>query len=947
VVTRGDTTGTEQLLERGRELAAVDAGLQAASIGSGTFLVVRGPAGIGKSRLLAAASARAGLAGFDVLSARGGVMEGEYSFGIVRQLLEPVTSDARRALMLSGAGAAAAPVMSREGLAVSAPDAMFAVLNGLYWAVANLSSERPLLIVVDDAQWSDEPSLRFLDFLARRLDDLPVMVIAAWRSGEPGSTQAAQVLGELEASGLTQVVEPRTLSEAGVHELTREVFGAEPDPEFAAACRARTGGNPFFLAELLRALREEDVPPTSAGVDRVADVAPQAVGRVVLARLARLGPDAASLAKAVASLGGTAHMVDAAELARLTDRRAADAAAALTQSGILAGRPQLEFVHPLMRDAIESDTTPALRADAHFRAARLLAANGRPVDHVVAHILASPERADPWAVTWLRQAGREARERGAPETAAQLLSRALREPPPSDLRPTVLAELGRAEASLDRPEAVEHLRAAATALPTGRERAGTALVLARRLWLAGRLSEVYDAVAEGQDGLGGDERELSLYLEAIGLSACAHDPRPGVPFRSRFAALYDLPGDTPGERAVLAAVAFEWVKTCRPIGEVLALVERALAGHDALSVDPSETLARLLLIGVLHWSSQISRSIQLASAQIDHARTIGSAMLFAEMSAARALANWRGGMLGPAEADARQALAAVGSHSGQMYGIATHALIGALSDRGDVGAAEALAVDFLPPGQRSSNAMWPVVACSYGQLEAALGRPEQALRRLTIAGAAIEATGCRHPAAGEWRQPAARLLAATGRRAEALEMLGPALQAAHESGGAYELGISLRTAALIEDPVDLDALREAVAVLEPSELRLHHARALVDLGAALRRAGHRRDAREPLSEGMEIAADCGAAPLLSAARTELLAAGARPRRVARTGADALTPSELRVAQLAADGLANREIAQHLFVSPRTVEAQLRSSYAKLGIKARSELGAALAGSELK
>ncbi len=947
MVTRADTTGTERLLERGRELAAIDAGLQASSIGSGMFLVVRGAAGIGKSRLLTAAVARAGIAGFDVVSARGGVMEGEYSFGIVRQLLEPVMFDDRRALMLSGAASAAAPVMSGEGLAVSAPDAMFAVLNGLYWAVANLSSRRPLLVVVDDAQWSDEPSLRFLDFLARRLDDLPVVVIAAWRSGEPGSAQAAHVLGDLEASGLTQVVEPRPLSEAGVHELTRDVFGAEPDSEFAAACGARTGGNPFFLVELLRALGEEDVPPTTASVERVAEVAPQAVGRVVLARLARLGPDAASLAKAVASLGGTAHLVDAAELARLTERQAADAAAALAQSGILAGRQQLEFVHPLMRDAIDSDTTPALRADAHVRAARLLAARGRPVDQVVAHVLASPERADPRAVMWLRRAGREAQERGAPETAAQLLSRALREPPPDDVRPGVLAELGRAEASLDRPEAIEHLRAAATALPPGRERGATALALARRLWLAGRLSEVYDTVLDGQESLGGDDRDLSLYLEAIGLSACAHDPRPGVPFRDRFATASDLPGETPGERAVLAAVAFEWVKTCRPIGEVLALVDRALDGLDLRSLDPSETLARLLLIGVLHWSSQIARSIDLASAQIDHARAVGSAMLFAEMSAARALAHWRGGMLGPAEADARQALAAVGSHSGQMYGIATHALIGALTDRGDVSAAEAIAVDFLPAGQRSSNPMWPVVACSYGQLEAALGRPEQALRRLTIAGAAIEATGCRHPASGEWRQPAARLLAATGRRAEAQEMLRPALQAAHESGGAYELGISLRTAALIGDPVDLDALRETVAVLEPSELRLHHARALVDLGAALRRAGHRRDARGPLAEGMEIAAECCAASLVSTARTELLAAGARPRRVARTGADALTPSELRVAQLAADGLANREIAQHLFVSPRTVEAQLRSSYAKLGIKARSKLGAALAGSELK
>lgn len=169
---RADTTGTGRLLEHDRELTAIEAGLEAARAGSGTFLVLRGPAGIGKSRLLAAAAARAGPAGLDALSARGGVMEGEYSFGVARQLLEPVTlDDDRRASILRGAASAAAPVVSREGLAPSAPDAMFAVLNGLYWAVANISAHRPLLVTLDDVQWSDEPSLRFLDFLARRLED--------------------------------------------------------------------------------------------------------------------------------------------------------------------------------------------------------------------------------------------------------------------------------------------------------------------------------------------------------------------------------------------------------------------------------------------------------------------------------------------------------------------------------------------------------------------------------------------------------------------------------------------------------------------------------------------------------------------------------------------------------------------------------------------------------
>jgi DNA-binding CsgD family transcriptional regulator len=272
-----------------------------------------------------------------------------------------------------------------------------------------------------------------------------------------------------------------------------------------------------------------------------------------------------------------------------------------------------------------------------------------------------------------------------------------------------------------------------------------------------------------------------------------------------------------------------------------------------------------------------------------------------------------------------------------MQDLATHVLIGTLTDRGELSAALETAARWQSGDRHARRSMGVVVACSQGRLELALGRPEQALARLEPAGATIEATGCVNPAGGEWRQPAALALAALDRTAEARELLSPALVAARRSGGAYELGVTLRAAALIEQPVNTDLLEEALGVLAPSEIRLQHARVLVDYGAALRRSGHRRDAREPLAAALEIAHACGAAEIAERARTELLATGARPRRIERTGADALTPSELRVARLARDGLSNREIAQQLFVSPRTVEAQLRTAYQKLRIGSRSEL----------
>jgi predicted ATPase len=172
------------LLERERELAAIGEALRVTAAGAGCGLLLHGPAGIGKSRLLAEARAQARSVGITALSARGGPLEGEYPFGVARQLLEPLAREAGlRIKMLEGAGATAEPVLGPEATSARAPNAMFAVIHGLFWAMANLATERPLLVCVDDLHWADEPSLRFLDFVARRLGELPVVLMAAWRPG--------------------------------------------------------------------------------------------------------------------------------------------------------------------------------------------------------------------------------------------------------------------------------------------------------------------------------------------------------------------------------------------------------------------------------------------------------------------------------------------------------------------------------------------------------------------------------------------------------------------------------------------------------------------------------------------------------------------------------------------------------------------------------------------
>jgi DNA-binding CsgD family transcriptional regulator len=203
--------------------------------------------------------------------------------------------------------------------------------------------------------------------------------------------------------------------------------------------------------------------------------------------------------------------------------------------------------------------------------------------------------------------------------------------------------------------------------------------------------------------------------------------------------------------------------------------------------------------------------------------------------------------------------------------------------------------------------------------------------------------GLLNPGAFGWRSSAALALAALGDDAKAHALASEEVERARRWGTPRAIGVALRAAGLVEgEEAGLGLLREAVATLERSEARLEHARALTDLGAALRRRGRRSEARDPLSRGLEIARECGADALVHRAHTELWATGARPRTPVRTGLEALTPSERRVAELAAGGLSNPRIAQSLFVTVKTVEGHLRRTYAKLGIASRTELPAALA-----
>jgi DNA-binding CsgD family transcriptional regulator len=927
----------DSLLERSAELSAIEALTTATASGVGGALFVRGPAGIGKTSLLAAARSQAESLKLRVLKARGGLMERDYPFGVVRQLLEHVVADqSLRPAVLAGPAVAAASVFDADS-DFQTPDLTFAVTYGLFWALMNLAALCPLLLTVDDLQWADDQSLRTLDFVLRRIEDAPIGIVLGVRSGEDLGPPGDGMLAELEAAGLLRGIEPAPLSEQSAAVLASHAFDDPVDADFASACHARSAGNPLFLTELLRGLADDGVPPTTASVSAVERSAPRGINRVLQARLARFGADEKALARTIAVLGDQGRLVDAAEVAGLTAEQASRATDRLVAAGLVHRDGLLRFEHPLMRDAVLADTATEVIAAMHKAAADVLVKHGRDAEVVAAQTLLSPPAGNAESVDRLQNAARQALARSAPEEAARLLSRAIAEPPTPEQRPAVLFELGAAEAAMRNPQAGPHLGEALALAPPGAMRAQVALLLARLLAFAGHTSQVHATVELGQAGLSADDQDLLLALDAVALTSGALTPSGPMLTAEGLERYRQLSGQTPGERAVLACVAFTLGRSGHPVAEVRDLAERALAhggGHLSAGSDP---FTALMLNVTLQWCGDLTRAIALGTEALEEARSINSSMLYTEVLASRAWAYWANGDLDQAEADARLSFETEGMIAGGRSPVAVASLTRILVERGRHAEAHALASGFELPEDREDLMVREFIATALGRVELAMGNHAAALRHLDEAGEISSRSGVRNAVVSEWRLHAAEALRGLGRYDDAAATLAPALEHARRSGGAAELGGSLRVAALIEPTVNIELLKQAIDVFAPSERHLDHARTLVELGAALRRSGARDACRQPLSDGVALAQRCGAHGLVERGMSELRATGARPRRVERTGIAALTPSERRVASLAAGGHSNRSIAQELFVSTRTVETHLRGAFEKLGVHSRQEL----------
>jgi len=811
-----------------------------------------------------------------------------------------------------------------------------AMQHGLYWLIADLAEGRPLILIVDDAQWGDLVSLRALGYLARRLEGLPVTLAVAIRTGEPDSPEA--LLDELRRESCAQLISPRPLTEVAAAELAGKELGTTPSARFASASHRATAGNPFLIVELLRALAADEIAPSDENASRIEPFAAAGVGRSILSRLARLGETATDVARAVAVLEPNAEPQHVGALTELDPQDTADACSRLIATHLLSDERPLGFVHPLVRSAVYSDMPEPLRAHLHSEAAKRLSAIGDPVDVVAGHLLLAPPSGDPEVVDVLRDAAREAGGRGAPESAAEFLRRARAEPPPPSERFDVELELGFAQLNAADEAGVETLLELRSRTEDTVLRARIAAVLALSLTYRGREQETVSLLEESVAELGGSDRLLDLRLrgELLELSFWGREEVP-----EGLASTADERPDSFEARRLMEVVSFLDAMGRGPIERAEKLARAAMGDlgtsrEDSMAGFPPTRSATVLVLA--DHGDQLEEFFDMVS-EVARRRNLNAvATGFGMHAYCRAL----DGDMTQAHADAEMALELMLPLGVPVLSrVWEHLLTAILVERGEFDSArQYVPLDVF--GEDAPGLPGALSHCRSGELRSALGEHEAARHDFLAAGARIFWLPFANPEILGWRTGLATAEAALGNEEEAQRLAGEAVRIAREAGGARGIGVALRVQGTVTGSGEgVEILRQAADTLGGTRARLQHAKALVDLGAALRRGNQRKEARDPLREGLDLAHRCGAPPLEERAKTELAAAGARPRSAVRSGIDSLTPSELRVARMASDGMTNREIAQRLFVTSKTIETHLRHVFQKLDVGGRSELPAEL------
>jgi DNA-binding CsgD family transcriptional regulator len=937
-----------RLLEREHELAALDRALDETEAGGdGRLVLIEGPPGIGKTALLGELDDRAEARGHRVLKATGSEMERDFGFGIVRQLFGSLLRSldpAGRARLFAGPVALAAAIFGLGNPGDIDLTPTEASLYGLFWLVVGLTESGPLVLSIDDAQWADVASLRFVRYLAQRLDGVPAMVALAARPNEPG-IQTESLHGLSTALALSPI-RPPLLSEAATAEIVRERVGDASSRPVEAACHEATGGNPLLIESLIAELGEPNgAEPISPA--RISAMGSERVGAGVIERAARLDPRGPDIVRAAAVLGDGADLRTLVALAGV-DREAASAILdAAVRASILAVGPDRRFAHPLLRTAVYEAIPPASRAEMHAGAARLLREQGAEPEAVAAHLLLCEPDGDPAALATLEAAAVRADERGAPESVVTYLGRALPEVADPAQRGLILHRLGRAGVALRDPASLERLQVAAQTVEDPEHALEICIELADALAMAGIWDVTVATIEAAFERFGGSELPGLLDLEAIRAAARGYDPATADVYAADLPRLLALVrGRTDEEsshlRWVLAGIG---AIQDLPQAEVMELIgpqsqsqtwSVARGGRESSLI--FQAVLGLLLVDRLEEGEWVAARLE------EDARRRGSLIAMIGAVGFRASLDQRHGRLESSEQHMHVAMDLLERNELSLMALTTflHFCLDTIVERRDLGHVADLVEGLEVPPPFGETASGALVLDVRSAVRLARGDRAGAVVTLRELEPMMRALGA-GPRLSCWRSRLALALPEEERE-EALALAEEELRLATAVELPRAEGVALRALGLLvggEEGVEL--LHRSVARLRLGVAPFEVARSLTELGAALGRLNRRKEAREHLREAADLAQRCGAERLEERIAAEIRVAGGKPRRRAVSGPESLTPSEHRVAVAAASGATNREIGQMLFVSMRTVEMHLTNAYRKLGISARAQLAEAMEG----
>lgn len=917
-----------RLWEREAEHEAIVSLLASTRLGAGGALVLQGHPGLGKSRLLdlAAENAR----GFIVARATGREAARGSPYAMVREAIGALLDGRRGSLLkLAQSQPSLAPLVQGRALARPGSIAPAEVAEALSWLVRAAAERDPLLLLLDDLHWCDPDSLEFWRTLANDASGLRLGLVLTLR---PWGSPALRVAARLGGTGAARLMTLRPLGEASVGSVLGAAMGAVPDAALVRLAAELTGGNPLLLRELGRLVQ--------AG----ASTADLEAGRDILRlRLAGLPEPALEVLWAASVLGGEFDAGLAAEMACVAEPEAA--LQPLLDVGVLfplASPARCAFHHPLLRQVAYDGIGPHQRAALHRRAVECLRRRGAAAALVVPHLLALGGT-DADVLTTLRAAAAEATAAGAAETAAVHLRTAAELSAPGRQQAEILLDLGRVELWAGLTSSAERFRQAAAADP-GPEGVRPAALRSWGLALAlqgetGRAEQVFSEAAGEALSAGACELAAEC-LVARTIVAMTTGMMPAALDCAVQARQVAERSGQPGVRAKAMAV---WANAAFQLGDARApgVVREAMREMPPAPPDDIETFwgwSVPTAFGMIAMRSErYAEADEVFTAMAARAARRGTRPVAVWAGAFRAELAWRRGHL-------HEALGLVEDASRFPGGIPWATAL-ALAVRGRI------LVDTGHPADGEASldrAEAEGVALGLVLLWARFGRAALAAHRgrhavaadLLLAGIErADALGVRDPGSLPWHLDAAQACARCGRRAQAQRLVEHTLAQARAFGRRGLEAAALRQAAGLvgrdDEVAAAGVFRQALEALKDLDLPLERGRTLLDYGILLRQTGRLPQARQVLREAVEVLEGCGAERWRRIAEAERRGAGGRSGRSPEPAL--LTPQEDRIAQLVAEGHSNRQIAAHLWISPKTLETHLGHTYTKLGLRSRAEL----------